>query len=459
MLTAIKLRCDGVRISPVVPSDDFMPSSHPFPPQPEQRLLAAIVFTDVAGFSRRVQVAEAVTLKLLERDFATMRAFAAMHAGRVVKSTGDGLLIFFTSAVQAVEWALKVQRHFADQAGSLETEEVLRHRVGVHLGDVVIQGGDVMGDGVNIAARVQAHAPPGGICISQDVYGVVKNKLKLDVVHLEPRHLKNIKEAVQMYHVLLEPLAETTHPVFRPIAAATEAQKQPLPAWKKWAAGFGMLALMGVVAAVLVQAHRDHQQQLAGSQGLREALGTIARHDQTDGTQAKVEVAPTPVVVAKGPPAPVKKPTPAAAPGAADPFDFARLTAGRPSDAAATEQDKRALQAARECLPTLDQWVAAGLQRYTRDQPLHVIPFRSRGFHSASLFTENGQLHFAEGGATMKANWAELSDDRRGAIITSLLRSASAPPPREVVRAAEAFAFVHRLPEMADTLLREHRGK
>jgi class 3 adenylate cyclase len=436
-----------------------MPSSPPYPTQPEQRLLAAIVFTDVAGFSRRVQAAEGVTLKLLERDFATMRAFVAMHAGRVVKSTGDGLLIFFTSAVQAVEWALKTQRHFAEQAASLEAEEVLRHRVGVHLGDVIIQGGDVMGDGVNIAARVQGHAPPGGICISRDVYGVVKNKLKLDVVHLEPRQLKNIKEAMQMYHVLLEPLAEKAHPEFRPSMATADVRRPAVPAWKKWAAGFAILVVMGVVAALLLEANREHQQQLAGSQGLRQALGTIARQEKTAETPAKVDAAPAPVVVTKASPPPAHKVAPSAAPAAAGQFDFAALAVSRPAVNAATEQDKRALEAASECLAILEKWTGPELRRYTRDQPLQVIPFRNRGFHSSTLFIENNQIHFAEGGATRRETWTELTPERRGAIITSLLRSAPARPSREVVQAAEAFAFVHRLPEMAEMLLREHRGK
>src|SRR4051812_30630306 len=108
------------------------------PPSPnattEQRLLAAVVFTDVAGFSTAVESNEAATLALVERDFLTMRLFSSMLKGMVIKSTGDGLLLYFTSAVQAVEWALKVQRHFADQATNLPAAELLRHRIGIHVG-------------------------------------------------------------------------------------------------------------------------------------------------------------------------------------------------------------------------------------------------------------------------------------------------------------------------------------
>src|SRR4051812_24528006 len=103
-----------------------MSSSSPSDP-PEQRMLAAIVFTDVVGFSARMQKEEANTLRHLERDFATMSEFGAQHAGNVIKTTGDGLLLCFSSAVQAVEWALRTQRHFAEQARTFPADEVLRH--------------------------------------------------------------------------------------------------------------------------------------------------------------------------------------------------------------------------------------------------------------------------------------------------------------------------------------------
>ena len=427
--------------------------SPPLSTQTDQRLLAAIVFTDVAGFSRRMQVAEEATLKLLERDFFSMREFVPEHGGRVIKSTGDGLLIFFNSAVQAVQWALKAQRHLAEQAESLDSEEILKHRVGVHIGDVVIQGNDVMGDGVNIAARLQAHAPPGGICISHDVYALVKNKLKLDVIHLEPRQLKNIHEPVQMYHVLLQPLAATPQHEFRP--AATRVEDTPTSGWKKWAAGLALLAVIGVGAALLLQAHRRHQEELAGSQGLREALGAITRQDTATQPPANLEAAapaeanPRPTVAA-APVNPKAPPAPAA-------LDFALLASGRSGVTRDAAQTARALQAAREYLPALELWTQSALARRTRESPLEVTPLGNRGFSTTTLFTENGQLYFAVGGATSRASWNALTTDRRGAIIMSLLKSLPPQPP-EVVRGAEAFALVHRLPEMAEMLLRE-RGK
>ncbi len=169
-----------------------------------QRSLAAIVFTDVVSFSARMHADEVGTLKLLERDFAEMRRVCAEHEGEVLKTTGDGLLLTFVSAVQAVACALAMQRKFAAAAKDQVPGGALQHRIGIHLGDVLIQDRDVMGDGVNIAARLQAEAEPGGICISQTVYDVVKNKLEMQAVSLGARELKNISSAVPVYRLLLE---------------------------------------------------------------------------------------------------------------------------------------------------------------------------------------------------------------------------------------------------------------
>ncbi|MEJ1973731.1 MAG: adenylate/guanylate cyclase domain-containing protein [Lacunisphaera sp.] len=179
-------------------------SPPPNPPGPGQPSLAAIVFTDVVSFSARMQADEETTLRLLKRDFDEMRDICVQHHGSVLKTTGDGLLLYFSSAVQAVACALAMQRAFAEQVKIRPAAENLTHRVGIHLGDVFVNDQDVMGDGVNIAARLQAEAEPGGICISQTVYDVVRNKLALHVTRLGPRELKNISQAMPIYKLLLE---------------------------------------------------------------------------------------------------------------------------------------------------------------------------------------------------------------------------------------------------------------
>jgi len=157
-----------------------------------QRTLAAIVFTDTVGFSALMSKDEEHTLRLVARDLDQMKAVCGAFGGQVLKSTGDGLVMLFTSAVQAVACALEIQRDFQKQNLELPQAEQLQHRIGIHLGDVFQHGGDVMGDGVNIAARLQTEAVPGGICLSKTVYDVVHNRLPFYVNDLGARKLKNI---------------------------------------------------------------------------------------------------------------------------------------------------------------------------------------------------------------------------------------------------------------------------
>jgi len=173
----------------------------------EQRRLAAIVFTDVAGYSARMQRDETGTLALVRADFGSMKESCTQHGGEVLKSTGDGLLMSFGSVVQAVTCAMQIQKEFGARP-----PEALQHRIGIHLGDVFREGGDVVGDGVNIAARLQTKARPGTICVSQSVYEAVKGKLPLQAEALGPQSFKNIAEPL---NVLL------IHPEGAPMPAAS----------------------------------------------------------------------------------------------------------------------------------------------------------------------------------------------------------------------------------------------
>ncbi|HVT73881.1 MAG TPA: adenylate/guanylate cyclase domain-containing protein [Lacunisphaera sp.] len=153
------------------------------------RRLAAVVFTDVVGYSARMQVDEVGTLALVRSDLEHMRRQCAGHGGQVLKSTGDGLLLCFESVVDAVACALAIQGDFARRP-----PEALRHRIGIHLGDVFHQGGDIAGDGVNLAARLQTAARPGTVCVSDAVFTVVKGKVPMESVALGPLVLKNIAQ-------------------------------------------------------------------------------------------------------------------------------------------------------------------------------------------------------------------------------------------------------------------------
>ena len=218
---------------------DTTPST---PPAGEQRRLAAIVFTDVVGYSARMQRDETGTMKLVAADFALMRERCAQHGGELLNSMGDGLLLCFGSAVQAVACALQIQAEFAARRAKLPPEEALEHRMGVHIGDVFRQEtGGVAGDGVNIAARLEGKAPVGGVCVSQMVYDTVKGKLPMQAVFVGPEIFKNITEPIPIWHLAAEGAPALSRP---PLTAAKSKQRTlPLAA--------GAMAVVLVAAVVL----------------------------------------------------------------------------------------------------------------------------------------------------------------------------------------------------------------
>ncbi len=167
----------------------------------EQRRLAAIVFTDVVSYSARMGRDEASTMALVKVDFAFMRELCERHRGEVLNTMGDGMLMCFPSAVEAVATALEIQKQFGLRTEAEPPEKALQHRIGIHVGDVVFQDGNVSGDGVNIAARLESKAPYGGICVSQIVRDTVKGKLDMWAVYLGEQKFKNIAEPIAVYTI------------------------------------------------------------------------------------------------------------------------------------------------------------------------------------------------------------------------------------------------------------------
>jgi adenylate cyclase len=168
-----------------------------------QRRLAAIVAADVAGYSRLMGQDEEGTLDAMNAHLRDcVYPTVAEHGGRIVKTTGDGLLIEFPSIVDAVRCCLAVQQTMAERNESVPVARRIQFRIGINLGDVVSEGDDIFGDGVNIAARLEGIAEPSGICISQVVFDQLKHKLDLMVEDLGARALKNIEEPVHAYRVV-----------------------------------------------------------------------------------------------------------------------------------------------------------------------------------------------------------------------------------------------------------------
>src|SRR6201981_1434361 len=167
----------------------------------ETRKLAAILAADVVGYSRLTGADE-------DRTLARLRALRsdlidptlAVHKGRVVKRTGDGALVEFRSIVDAVRCAIEVQNGMVERNAGLPPERRIEFRIGIHLGDVVEESdGDLMGDSVNIASRLEGIAKPGTICLSEDAYRQVKSRLELQVADLGPTQLKNIDRPIRAY--------------------------------------------------------------------------------------------------------------------------------------------------------------------------------------------------------------------------------------------------------------------
>ena len=167
----------------------------------ETRKIAAILVADVVGYSRLAGADEEGTLaRLRELRSDLIDPAVAAHRGRIVKRTGDGSLIEFRSVVDAVRCAIKMQKGMVERNAGVAPERLIEFRIGVHLGDVIEEAdGDLMGDGVNIAARIEGIAKPGAICLSEQAYWQIKGRLDLAVSDLGPIQLKNIAEPIRVY--------------------------------------------------------------------------------------------------------------------------------------------------------------------------------------------------------------------------------------------------------------------
>src|SRR5215472_13903252 len=167
-----------------------------------QRRLAAILAADVVGYSRLMQADEAETLaRLKTRRSEVLRPALDKHGGRIVKFMGDGVLVEFASAVDAVECAVQLQQGMESANTDLPDDRRVRLRMGINLGDVMVEGSDLYGDGVNIAARLESLADPGSIFVSRTVVNHVRGKVKVEFEDLGDKQLKNIAEPVRAYRI------------------------------------------------------------------------------------------------------------------------------------------------------------------------------------------------------------------------------------------------------------------
>src|SRR5580693_1530232 len=180
-------------------------------PSRVERRLAAILAADVAGYSRLMGLDEVGTARILREHRAISDGLVAKHGGRIVKTTGDGVLLEFPSVVDAVECAVAVQAVMAERNDGIPQDKRMLFRIGINLGDILIEGDDILGDGVNIAARLEGIAEPGGICISSSAYEQVRGKVAVEFSDLGEQSLKNITRPVRAYAVVRDGLGVGTN--------------------------------------------------------------------------------------------------------------------------------------------------------------------------------------------------------------------------------------------------------
>src|SRR4029077_4314449 len=161
------------------------------PDATEQRKLAAIMFTDMVGYSALSQRDSKLAVELLEEHRELLRQISPEYNGAEIKTIGDAFLVEFNSALEAAQCAIEIQRALAHRNADAPVERQIQVRIGIHIGDVVHRGGDVYGDGVNIASRIEPLADAGGICISMDVERQIHNAVDTRLEKLAPTELKN----------------------------------------------------------------------------------------------------------------------------------------------------------------------------------------------------------------------------------------------------------------------------
>ncbi len=204
------------------------------------RKLAAIMFTDIVGYTAHMARDEQGALKLLQESREVLQPLIKAHGGQWLKEMGDGTLSSFDSATEAVTCALNIQRSLAE-SGSFKL------RIGIHVGDVIFEGGDVLGDGVNVASRIENLARPGGICVSEQVYDSIRNKPEIGAVFLGKKQLKNINRPVKVFALTGEGLPPPG-PKSRPVKESLPPARRILRRWGLLVPTALLAGLIGYVA-------------------------------------------------------------------------------------------------------------------------------------------------------------------------------------------------------------------
>lgn len=293
-----------------------------------ERRLATILSADVAAYSRLMAEDEEATLRTFRGHKEVFEQLVAMHRGRVFNTAGDAILAEFGSAVEAVRCATEIQAALRTRNDHLPEDRQVRFRIGVNLGDVMVQGSDLLGDGVNLAARLQGAAEPGGICISGSVYDQIRNKLSLSFKPLGDLSYKNIPQAVRTFAI---DGAEGLGPLPAPAPAPRRAgMRRGWPLWPVLAAALLLAAGGGAIWAY--SEHRQSEARLAAEKARAEARQVAEMRARAEAERKKALAALPPATPPpRAAPPPVEPmpapPTPSAPPPSASPPAAARVAA------------------------------------------------------------------------------------------------------------------------------------
>ena len=210
-----------------------------------QRRLAAVLIADVVGYTRHIRVDEAAARAHFKADLREVfEPKIAEHSGRLVKTMGDGLLVEFPGVVEALNCAVEIQRAKAERTGGMHEDRRMDFRIGIDLGDVIVEGDDIHGDGVNIADRLQRLAAPGGIAISGNTYDHVRGKLDAEFDFRGEQRVRNVAEPVRIYRVL--PAGERAPKSNRHVSGPARPAVR-----RRWIAAGALVALVAAGAALL----------------------------------------------------------------------------------------------------------------------------------------------------------------------------------------------------------------
>jgi TolB-like protein/class 3 adenylate cyclase len=224
----------------------------------ETRKLAAILAADVVGYSRLMGEDEAGTAKIVRERREVATPIVRSFGGRLVKTMGDGVLLEFPSVVAAVECAIAIQKMMAERNAAVPETKRILYRVGVNLGDVLIEGDDILGDGVNIAARLEGICEPGGVCLSSSAYEQVRGRIEAEFTDLGEQALKNIPRPVRAYALTPAAIAAVTTATPAPAAATDKATGRSTPKARALSPRLGVLAAALVIVLLAAGAYAWH---------------------------------------------------------------------------------------------------------------------------------------------------------------------------------------------------------